>query len=64
VVAESQVIDDPILVSPYDEPDRHFAIGPSGPTGELREGRRPSESFIPIVGTKKAPQPTRPSTST
>ncbi|MPZ67513.1 MAG: restriction endonuclease [Pseudonocardiaceae bacterium] len=46
-------IDNPILNSPYEQPDRHYEIGPDGPTGEIRDGRRPSESFIPIAITKK-----------
>ncbi len=43
----------PILNSPYEAPSRHFEIGPNGPTGVLVEGRRPSESFIPVPVTKK-----------
>ncbi len=46
-------IDNPILNSPYEQPDRFYQIGPQGPTGEVRDGRRPSESFIPIAITKK-----------
>ena len=46
-------IENPILNSPYEPPDRHYFIGPQGPTGEIRDGRRPSESFIPIAVTKK-----------
>jgi type III restriction enzyme len=46
-------IDNPILNSPYEQPDRHYVIGPQGPTGEIRDGRRPSESFIPIAITRK-----------
>ncbi|MEC3979521.1 DEAD/DEAH box helicase family protein [Amycolatopsis sp. H20-H5] len=46
-------IDNPILNSPYEQPDQHYAIGPKGPTGEIQVGRRPSESFIPIAVTKK-----------
>ncbi|WP_244666559.1 hypothetical protein [Myceligenerans indicum] len=46
-------IDNPILNSPYEQPDRHYVIGPQGPTGEVRDGRRPSESLIPIAVTKK-----------
>jgi type III restriction enzyme len=46
-------LQEPILNSPYDEPDRHFAIGPHGPTGEVRAGRRASESFIPIPQSRK-----------
>ena len=43
----------PILNGPYDPPTEHFVIGPNGPTGEKREGRRPSESFIPIPQERK-----------
>ena len=46
-------IDNPILNSPYEQPDRHYVIGPQGPTGDVREGRRPSESFIPIAVSRK-----------
>ena len=46
-------IDNPILNSPYEQPDRYYEIGPQGPTGKIRDGRRPSESFIPIAMTKK-----------
>ncbi len=46
-------LDNPILNTPYDAPGRHFAIGPQGPTGEIRTGRRPSESFIPIPVSRK-----------
>ena len=46
-------IDNPILNSPYEQPDRYYEIGPQGPTGEIREGRRPSESFIPIAISRK-----------
>jgi type III restriction enzyme len=46
-------IDNPILNSPYEQPHRHYVIGQSGPTGEIRDGRRPSESFIPIAVTTK-----------
>jgi len=49
-------LEDPIVNSPYDPPERHFALGPSGPTGELRAGRRPSESFIPIPLGRKGRQ--------
>lgn len=46
-------IENPILGSPYELPDRHYVIGPQGPTGDIRDGRRPSESFIPIAVTTK-----------
>ncbi|WP_344068108.1 BPTD_3080 family restriction endonuclease [Nostocoides vanveenii] len=46
-------IDNPILNSPYEPPDRHYVISPQGPTGEVKDGRRPSESLIPIAVSKK-----------
>ncbi|MEI7929450.1 MAG: DEAD/DEAH box helicase family protein, partial [Verrucomicrobiales bacterium] len=46
-------IENPILNGPYDPPGRHFELGPEGPTGTIIEGRRPSESFIPVPATKK-----------
>ncbi|MBF4999762.1 DEAD/DEAH box helicase family protein [Nocardia sp. BSTN01] len=50
-MAES--IDNPILNSPYEPPARYFEIGHHGPTGVVKEGRRPSESLIPIAQTRK-----------
>ncbi len=47
-------LENPILNSPYDPPGKHFVLGPHGPTGEVRVGRRPSESFIPVpVGRRR-----------
>ncbi|MBS1905042.1 MAG: DEAD/DEAH box helicase family protein [Actinobacteria bacterium] len=43
----------PILNGPYDPPAAHFAIGPDGPTGEKKPGRRPSESFMAIPQERK-----------
>ncbi|WP_375430380.1 BPTD_3080 family restriction endonuclease [uncultured Friedmanniella sp.] len=43
----------PILNGPYDSPGRHFEMGAHGPTGVVKVGRRPSESFIPIAATRK-----------
>ena len=43
----------PILNSPYDPPESHFELGPSGPTGVILPGRRPSESFIPVPVQRK-----------
>ncbi|MGI8679845.1 MAG: BPTD_3080 family restriction endonuclease [Jatrophihabitans sp.] len=43
----------PIVNRPYDIPERHFEIGPHGPTGVIKDGRRPSESFIPIAASRK-----------
>src|SRR4051812_30957834 len=46
-------LDNPILNTPYDPPEQHFELGPDGPTGETIQGRRPSESFIPVPPSKK-----------
>ncbi|MGI8558348.1 MAG: DEAD/DEAH box helicase family protein, partial [Solirubrobacteraceae bacterium] len=46
-------LSNPILNSPYDPPESHFELGPNGPTGEVRTGRRPSESFIPLPPSRK-----------
>lgn len=51
-------LENPILNSPYDPPEQHFVIGLRGPTGEIRAGWRPSESFIPIpTGVQGSRQP-------
>jgi type III restriction enzyme len=46
-------ISNPIINSPYGVPQAHFEIGPTGPTGTLLPGRRPSESYIPVPATRK-----------
>lgn len=43
----------PVLNAPFDPPGRYFEIGPKGPTGTICEGRRPSESFIPVPPPRK-----------
>lgn len=50
----TEAIENPILNSPYEQPDRYYEVGPNGPTGEIRDGRRPSESFIPIASRRRA----------
>ena len=53
----------PILNSPYEQPDRHYEVGPNGPTGVIKDGRRPSESWIPIATSRKGkgePVPNHP----
>jgi type III restriction enzyme len=49
----TEAIANPILNSPYRQPERHFEIGPNGPSGVIKDGRRPSESMIPIAITRK-----------
>ena len=51
----SESIANPILNSPYKQPDRYFQIGSKGPTGEIKIGRRPSESYIPIAPSTSRP---------
>ena len=47
-------LDNPILNAPYEPPQAHFEIEPGvGPTGVVVEGRRPSESFIPVPSPRK-----------
>lgn len=53
---QASPLDDPVLNGPYDPPTRFFEIGPKGPTGVVLEGRRPSESFIPVPKPKKRPK--------
>ena len=43
----------PVLNGPYDPPVRYYQVGPKGRTDVIREGRRPSESFIPIAAVRK-----------
>ena len=53
-VTAADALQNPVINRPYDAPTRHFVVGPHGPTGEIKPGRRPSESFIPIPQSKKA----------
>ena len=47
------LIENPILNSPFHEPDRHFKFTDEGITNEIVEGRRSSSYFIPIARPKK-----------
>lgn len=58
-MTEPAALSNPVLNGPYDPPERHFEIGAHGPTGRIVEGRRPSQSFIPIAATKKRGRPAR-----
>lgn len=51
--AVAEGMTDPVLNGPYDPPAQHFVIGREGPTGEIRQGRRPSESYIPVAPVRK-----------
>jgi type III restriction enzyme len=52
-VTSAERLANPILNSPYFPPEAHFELGPSGPTGEVLPGRRPSESFVPVPVPRK-----------
>jgi hypothetical protein len=47
------LIENPILNSPFVEPDRHFKFTDEGITNEIVDGRRSSSYFIPIARPKK-----------
>ncbi len=47
------LIENPILNSPYFEPERHFKFTDEGISNEIVEGRRSSSYFIPIARPKK-----------
>ncbi|MDA3635410.1 MULTISPECIES: BPTD_3080 family restriction endonuclease [Rhodococcus] len=53
----SGTIAQPILNNPYEIPSRHHELGQQGPTGTIVDGRRPSESFVPIAKAKKGSTP-------
>jgi type III restriction enzyme len=47
------IIENPILNSPYRQPDRHWRFSDEGITNEIVEGRRQSAYFVPIPPPKK-----------
>lgn len=47
------VIDNPVLNSPFKEPDRHFRFSDEGITDEIESGRRQSGYFVPIAQPRK-----------
>ena len=47
------VIDNPILNSPFDEPERHWKFERDGITNEVVDGRRVSSYFMPIPKSKR-----------
>lgn len=46
-------IDNPVINSPFEEPQRHFKFTPRGITEDIVEGRRESEYFIPMPKPRK-----------
>jgi type III restriction enzyme len=47
------VIENPVINSPFDEPQRHFRFTNEGITNEIVPERRISSYFIPIAKPKK-----------
>ncbi len=52
--AVANPLENPVVNSPHDPPARHFELGPDGtPTGVVLDGRRRSESFVPVPPSRK-----------
>ena len=51
-----RIIENPIINSPYREPDRYFRFDKDGITNEVVSGRRPSQYFIPVPRPRKRGQ--------
>jgi type III restriction enzyme len=47
------VIENPVINSPYEEPQQHFVFDNEGITNQITEGRRSSTFFIPIAPPKR-----------
>lgn len=47
------VIENPVINSPYEEPRQHFVFDNEGITNQIAERRRPSTFFIPIAPPKR-----------
>ncbi|MBP8293330.1 MAG: hypothetical protein KAX65_11190, partial [Caldilineaceae bacterium] len=47
------VIENPVLNSPFEEPQRHFKFNDDGITDEIAEGRRRSSYFVPIARPRR-----------
>jgi type III restriction enzyme len=47
------VIENPVINSPFDEPNRHFRFSDEGITDEIETGRRTSAYFVPIARPRK-----------
>jgi type III restriction enzyme len=52
----ADAITNPILNPPFGSPSRHYEMGPHGRTDVIRQGRRPSESFVPIAAARRGRQ--------
>lgn len=47
-------IANPVINSPFREPDRHFRVADGQVTGDVEPRRRPSEFFVPVAKPRKA----------
>lgn len=47
------VIDNPVINTPFEEPNRHFRFSDEGITSDIVESRRISSYFVPIAKPKK-----------
>lgn len=47
------IIANPVINSPFREPERHFYFGDDGITDTIEDGRRRSSYFIPIASPRK-----------
>ena len=52
-MADNTVIENPVINSPFAEPNRHFRFADEGITNDVDDGRRPSSYFVPIAQPKK-----------
>ena len=53
-MASKPTIENPVINSPFEEPQRHFRFTDTGITNEVVPGRRRSTYFIPIPKPKKS----------
>ena len=53
IMTSRTVIKNPIINSPFQEPQRHYRFDENGITSEIVAGRRRSEYFVPIPQPKK-----------
>ena len=52
--AAAPAVENPVINSPFEEPARHFRLADGQVTGDVAEGRRPSEFFVPVARPRKA----------
>ncbi|MBN1361832.1 MAG: DEAD/DEAH box helicase family protein [Sedimentisphaerales bacterium] len=55
-MGQQVVIENPVINSPFQEPDRHFKFTDEGISDEVLDGRRSSSYFVPIARPRKKGQ--------